>query len=198
MKKLIALFIAASLNPALAFCDQSSATTGEKPDKFHFKINNIALYQSHAPCKPHEATYAAIEPNTPARILLECAIERDSDLIRITFSSDGKNIVRVVRTQYLKAGDPEPVELIKAAVRYYGKPNQIDERNLLANYGNAYSVSYANRFPMINRNGSGIGLLIKGFPCGDGTFGTEDCKGSGIRFIRYDLIDVPALVSRHA
>lgn len=193
MKTLIVLFLVISLNPLMAFCDQSSDAAREESHKFHLRVDNISLYQSYAPCKPHEITYDAIPPNALAKILLECSIDRDSDVIKITFSSDGKSIVRVLRTQYLKSRDPVSVELIKSAVKFYGRPNKIDEGNMLVNYGNAYSVSYSNRLPMITRNESGIGLLIKGYPCGDGTFGTEDCKGKGIRFIRYDLIDVSAL-----
>jgi hypothetical protein len=166
---------------------------GTEPNKFHLKVANIGLHQSHAPCKPHEMTYDSLPSNTPARIMLECVIDRDSEQINITFSADGKKIVRVTRTQYLKSGDPQSVEVMKAAVKFYGQPNQFDEANLLANYGSAYSVSYSNRVPIITRNKSGAGLLITGYPCGDGTFGTEDCKGKGARFIRYDLVDAHEL-----
>jgi hypothetical protein len=193
MKTLIVLFLVISFNPLLAFCDQSSDAAREESHKFYLKVDNISLYQSHAPCKPHEITYDAIPPNVPAKILLECSIDRDNDVVKISFSSDGNSIVRVMRSQYLKPIDPESVELIKAAVKFYGQPNKVDEGNLLVNYGGAYSVSYSNRFPIIIQNKSGIGLIIKGYPCGDGTFGTEDCKGKGTRFIRYDLIDVSAL-----
>lgn len=190
MNKLIAIFLLASLNPAQA---SSNGDAVEKPEGFHLKIDNISLHQSHAPCKPHEITYDSAAANTQARILLECSIDSGSDSIRFTFSSDRKDIVRIVRNQYLKTGDPEPVDVIRAAVKFYGKPNQIDEANLLANFGNAYSIAYANRFAIISRNAAGMGLLIKSYPCGDGSFGTEDCKGKGTRFVRYDLIDAAAL-----
>ena len=185
-----------------AFCDNASGAKNDSElsgvakgelSNFPLKVKNIGLHQPNAPCKPHKNTYESVSPNT-SMIVLECFIESRSDIVKVTFSSDGKNVVRVLRTQYLKPEDPESVELIKAAMKFYGRPSQIDERNTLANYGNAYSVSYSSKhYPMISKNETGIGLLIKGYPCGDGTFGTEDCKGKGTRFIRYDLIDVPAL-----
>ena len=193
VKTLITIFFVIFLNPFPAHGDQSSDQVGGAPNKIHLKVANIGLHQSHAPCKPHEKTYDALPSTTPARIMLECVIDRDSEQINIAFSSDGKNIVRVTRTQYLKSGDPQSVEVMKAAVKFYGQPNQFDEANLLANYGSAYSVSYSNRVPIITRNKSGAGLLITGYPCGDGTFGTEDCRGKGARFIRYDLVDAHAL-----
>lgn len=193
VKTLITIFLVIFLNPFPAHGDQSSAQVGDEPSKVPLKVANIGLHQSHAPCKPHEKTYDALPSNTPARIMLECVLDRDSEQINITFSSEGKNIVRVTRTQYLKSGDPESVDVLKAAVKFYGRPQQIDEANLLANYGNAYSLTYSNRVPVITRNNSGTGLLITGYPCGDGTFGTEDCKGKGARFIRYDLVDAHAL-----
>ena len=189
MKKLIAIFLLVSVYPAQA---SSNGEILDKPGSFHLKIDNIGLHQSHAPCKPHEIAYDAAD--THARILLECSIDSEKDTIRFTFSSDRKDIVRIVRNQYLKTGDPEPVDVIRTAVKFYGKPNQIDQANLLANYGNAYAVSYSSRFPIITRNAGGVGLLIKSYPCGDGSFGIEDCKGKGIRFVRYDLIDAAALI----
>lgn len=193
MKTLVAVFVAIFLNPLPANGDQTRGQPAGVSGKFNLKVANIALHQSHAPCKPREITHGAVPPDMTANIMLECVIDRDNEQINITFSSDGKSIVRVTRTQYLKSGDPESSDVFKAAVKFYGQPNQIDDANMLANYGSAYSISYTSHVPVISRNNSGTGLLIAGYPCGDGTFGTEDCMGKGTRFIRYDLIDVHAL-----
>jgi hypothetical protein len=39
-------------------------------------------------------------------------------------------------------------------------------------------------------NEDGIGLVIKGYICADGNYGTKNCEGLGIYVIEYDLVDV--------
>lgn len=194
----ILFFLAVPLFTTNALSAQSevaiSGIAKAAPAIFSLKVKNIGLNQTNAPCKPQEKFYAATSPNTSAMIVLECLVESQSDVIKISFSSDGKSVIRVLRTQYLKYEDPETVDFLKAAVKFYRHPGKIDEKNAFINYGNAYSVSYtSNHDPIISKNEAGIGLLIKAAPCGDGTFGTEDCKGKGARLIRYDLVDMPAI-----
>jgi hypothetical protein len=129
---------------------------------------------------------------TPVRIQLECSIGSDRDTTDIVFSADGKSVVRVTRKQYLLPSDPEPTKVVQAAVNFYGTPKEASEGNWLANYGDAYSISYNGNAASANMNSSGIGLLIKGNLCADGRFGTANCGNLGTTLINYDLIDIDA------
>lgn len=184
-------------NNASAANSNSGTSAIAKSDSVNLplKIKNIRLHQSSAPCKPRLNTYDdGISLKKAAMVVMECSIEDRNDKVKVTFSSDGKHVVRVLRTQYLKQDDPDSLDLIEIAIKFYGKPSQSDKMAAIANYGNAYLVTYSPKnYPIITKNKTGIGLLIRSYPCGDGSFGTEDCGGKGTRFIRYDLIDVSAL-----
>lgn len=157
--------------------------------KFPLKVRDIGLGQTKAPCKPQEATYVDILQK-PVRVQMQCTVGDRKDRVLVVFSIDGKSVVRVTRNQYLMPSDPEPRSVVNAAVAFYGTPTNYDEENWLANYGNAFSISYNGRRASTSMNNNGIGLLINGLSCGDGRFGTEDCGNLGTRVIKYDLVDV--------
>jgi len=159
-------------------------------DGYPLKIKGIALGDKTAPCSPEEYIYSDTIFNKPIRTALECFSGNSKDEINIIFSLDGSSIVRVKRKQYLGQSDPEPEEILEAAVGFYGTPTERDEGNWLALYDNAHSIEYDGEAAYASMNEDGIGLLIKGFICADGKYGTKNCEGLGIYLIEYDLVDV--------
>ena len=157
--------------------------------KSPLKVRDIGLGQTNAPCKPKETTYVDIVQK-PVRVQMQCNVGDRRDQVQVVFSIDGKSVVRVTRSQYLMPSDLEPKSVVNAAVAFYGAPTNYDEGNWLANYGNAFSISYNGRRANTSMNNNGIGLLIHGLLCGDGRFGTEDCGNLGTMLIKYDLVDV--------
>jgi hypothetical protein len=156
---------------------------------YPLKVMDIGLGLVRVPCKPKEETYVDILQK-PVRVQFECTVGTGADTTDVVFSSDGKTVVRVTRNQYLTPSDPEPKEVVKAAVNFYGEPKELSEDNWLANYGEAYTVSYNGNAASTSRNEVGVGLLIKGYICGDGNYGTADCGSLGTSLIKYDLIDI--------
>lgn len=159
--------------------------------KFPLKVKEVGLGEVQAPCEPKEETYVDLLQK-PVRIQLECSIGSDRDLTDVIFSIDGKRVVRVTRKQYLMPSDPEPGDVVNAAVKFYGQPKDYSEGNYLANYGDAYSISYNGNAASSSLNGMGIGLLIQGALCADGSYGTVKCGNKGTTMIKYDLIDIEA------
>lgn len=198
MKKFISQALLISLAFTLASCGKkedsnsgASAVSVAQPEqlKFPLKVKDVGLGVVKAPCTPREETYVDILQK-PVRTQLECNVGSGRDVTQITFSSDGKSVVRVLRKQYLMPSDPEPGAVVQSAVAFYGNPSSVDEGNWLANYGDAFTISYYGRRASHDMNDAGIGLLIKGFLCADGNFGTERCGDLGTSVIKYDLIDV--------
>ena len=165
--------------------------------KFPLKVKDIGLGVVKAPCEPKDDTYVDILQK-PVRLQLECAIGTERDSTDIVFASDGKTVVRVTRNQYLNPSDPEPLEILKAAINFYGEPDASSGRDWLVNYGDAYRIVYhpmSNMTASAELNDSGIGLLIKGYLCADGIRESRNwvqCGSLGTRLIKYDLIDVIA------
>jgi hypothetical protein len=156
---------------------------------YPLKVKDIGLGLVRVPCTPKEETYVDILQK-PVRVQFECSIGTGADTTDIVFSGDGKKVVRVTRNQYLTPSDPEPGEVVKAAINFYGSPKDFSEGNWLANYGDAYTISYNGNAASTSRNEAGSGLLIKGYLCADGNYGTVKCGSLGTRLIKYDLIDV--------
>lgn len=157
--------------------------------KFPLKVKDVGLGIVKAPCTPSEETYVDILQK-PVRVQLECTVGSGADVSQVIFSVDGKSVVRVLRKQYLTPSDPEPGNIVKSAVAFYGTATNFDEGNWMANYGEAYAISYDGRRASTSMNDSGFGLLIKGYMCADGNYGTERCGNLGTSVIKYDLIDV--------
>jgi hypothetical protein len=107
----------------------------------------------------------------------------------VFFSADGKRVIRVSRTQFLKLDDPATAAVLKEATRFYGAPKVADLPNETLVYGNAFSLTRKGNAVDLTRNSCGTGLLIMGQACGDGSFGLSDCKGLGVRYVSYDLVD---------
>jgi hypothetical protein len=206
VKKLFSQALLISLFVTLASCGKkddsttkdSSPSNGAAPAvtvaqpeqlKFPLKVKDVGLGIVKAPCTPGEETYVDILQK-PVRTQLECTLGSGADETQIIFSSDGKSVVRVLRKQYLMPSDPEPGAIVKSAVAFYGNPTNFDEGNWMANYGEAYTISYDGRRASTTMNDAGVGLLIKGYMCADGNWGTERCGNLGTSVIKYDLIDV--------
>ena len=153
-----------------------------------FKIKGIALGDTTAPCSPTEYTYSDIL-GTPVRTAMECYSGTSTDEINVVFSLDDGSVVRVIRKQYLSQSDPDPSDILEAAIGFYGPPTTRDEGNWLALYDNSHSLEYYGQAVSASRNDHGIGLLINGFICADGSSGTKDCGGLGVYVIEYDLVD---------
>lgn len=159
--------------------------------KYPLKVKDVGLGVVITPCKPKEETYVDILQK-PVRIQLECTVGIESDSTDIIFSSDGRSVVRVTRKQYLTPSDPEPSEIVKAAINYYGPPKDFSDGNWLANYGDAYTITYNGNAASASLNETGMGLLVKGYLCADGNWGTVKCGNLGTRLIKYDLVDIDA------
>jgi hypothetical protein len=157
--------------------------------KFPLKVKDVGLGQVQAPCTPSEESYVDIMQK-PVRIQLECTIGSGADTTDIVFAGDGKTVVRVTRKQYLTPSDPEPSEVIKAAINFYGTPKDASDGNWIANYGDAYTITYNGNAASVNLNEAGTGLLVKGYFCADGNYGSVKCGNLGTRLIKYDLIDI--------
>ena len=200
MRPLKTLIITSTLMALLACGDKSpqpslsSAQSSVFIEQLNFplKIKDIGLGVVRTPCEPKDDTYVDILQK-PVRLQLECTIGTERDSTDIVFASDRKTVVRVTRNQYLNQSDPEPLEILKAAINFYGEPDASSGRDWLVNYGNAYRIIHdpmSNMSASAELNDSGIGLLIKGYLCADGNWRTVKCGSLGTRLIKYDLIDV--------
>jgi hypothetical protein len=156
---------------------------------YPLKVKEIGLGLVRAPCTPNEDTYVDILQK-PVRTQFECTIGAGADSTDIIFAGDGKTVVRVTRNQYLMPSDPEPGEVVKAAISFYGTPKDASEGNWIANYGDAYTIIYNGNAASASLNDAGTGLLVRGYLCGDGNYGTAKCGNLGTRLIKYDLVDV--------
>lgn len=146
---------------------------------YPLKVKDIGLGLVKVPCTPKEETYVDILQK-PVRLQLECSIGSSIDKTDIVFASDGRTVVRVTRNQYLTPSDPEPGDVVNAAIKFYGNPKDISDGNWIANYGDAYTVTYNGNRADSSLNDAGIGLLIKGYICADGNYGTVDCGGGWV------------------
>jgi len=156
---------------------------------YPLKVKEIGLGLVRAPCTPKEDTYVDILQK-PVRTQFECTIGAGADSTDIIFAGDGKTVVRVTRNQYLMPSDPEPKEVLQSAISFYGTPKDVSEGNWLANYGDAYTITYNSNAASASLNEAGTGLLIRGYLCADGNYGTAKCGSLGTRLIKYDLIDL--------
>lgn len=157
--------------------------------KYPLKVKEVGLGKSRTPCSPSEETYVDMFQK-PIRVQMECSFGEQRDETQVVFSIDGKSVVRVTRKQYLMPSDPEPEVIVKSAISFYGVPISQDDGNWLANYGEAYTISYEGKRASTSMNPNGVGLLIKGFMCADGNWGTENCGNLGTSVIKFDLVDV--------
>jgi hypothetical protein len=199
--KLEKLLIISATVISIAGCGEkgASSSVGSAPTPastfveqliYPLKVKDVGLGLVQAPCSPSEESYVDIMQK-PVRTQLECTIGGGADSTDIIFAADGKTVVRVTRNQYLTPSDPEPSEVVKAAINFYGQPKDFSDGNWLANYGDAYTVTYNGNAASASQNESGIGLLVRGFLCADGNYGTVKCGSLGTRLIKYDLIDIP-------
>jgi uncharacterized protein len=166
---------------------------------YPLKVKDIGLGLVQVPCLQKEETYLNLIQK-PVRVQFECTIGFGFDTTDVVFSSDGKTVVRVTRNQYLTSSDPEPSEVIKAAMNFYGTPKDFSERNWLANYGDAYTVTYNGNVASASINKSGVGLLVRGYLCNDdeawhGGFIVK-CINSATRLIKYDLINIDGFMQQ--
>ena len=162
---------------------QSLLAESEKVSRFPLKVNKLKLGTDGAPCSPKEYTYSDIL-NKPVRTQFECEFGSGSDTTEVIFAGTDGAIVRVTRKQYVRLDEID--DTYAAAINFYGTPNYQDGGNWLANYGSAFKVSN-NRATLVD---GGVGLLIQGFLCGDGRYGTVKCGNKGNIMIKYDLVDV--------
>ena len=162
---------------------QSLLAESEKVSRFPLKVNKLKLGTDGAPCSPKEYTYSDIL-NRPVRTQFECEFGSGSDTTEVIFAATFGTIVRVTRKQYVRLDEID--DTYAAAINFYGTPNYQDGGNWLANYGSAFKVSN-NRATLVD---GGVGLLIQGFLCGDGRYGTVKCGNKGNIMIKYDLVDV--------
>ena len=162
---------------------QSLLAESEKVSRFPLKVNKLKLGTDGAPCSPKEYTYSDIL-NKPVRTQFECEFGSGSDTTEVIFAATFGTIVRVTRKQYVRLDEID--DTYAAAINFYGTPNYQDGGNWLANYGSAFKVSN-NRATLVD---GGVGLLIQGFLCGDGRYGTVKCGNKGNIMIKYDLVDV--------
>lgn len=157
--------------------------------KFPLKVKDVGLGLVRAPCAPSEETYVDVMQK-PVRIQLECTVGSGSDSTDVVFAADGKSVVRVTRKQYLLPSDPAPGDVVKAAINFYGVPKEASDGNWLANYGDAFTITANGNAASASLNEAGTGLLVKGFLCADGSYGTVKCGNLGTSLIKYDLIDI--------
>ena len=162
----------------------------------NLKVKNVGLGAGPAPCTPEEATYVDIVQK-PVRLQFECSFGSREDETQVVFAADRKTVVSVTRRQFLKPSDPEPSEVVKAAIRFYGPPVFHDDGNWTAMYGNPYTHSYNGKRINLSRNDQGVGLLIKGQLCADGSFGTARCGNLGTTLIEFELVNRPALLKSY-
>ena len=162
---------------------QSLLAESEKVARFPLKVNKIKLGTDKAPCSLKEYTYSDFL-NKPVRTQFECEFGSGSDTTEVIFAATFGTIVRVTRKQYVRLDEID--DTYAAAINFYGTPNYQDGGNWLANYGSAFKVS-DNRATLVD---GGVGLLIQGFMCGDGRYGTVKCGNKGNIMIKYDLVDV--------
>ena len=162
---------------------QSLLAESEKVARFPLKVNKLKLGTDRAPCSPKEYTYSDFL-NKPVRTQFECEFGSGSDTTEVIFAATFGTIVRVTRKQYVRLDEID--DTYAAAINFYGTPNYQDGGNWLANYGSAFKVS-GNRATIVD---GGVGLLIQGFLCGDGRYGTVKCGNKGNIMIKYDLVDV--------
>ena len=162
---------------------QSLLAESEKVARFPLKVNKIKLGTDKAPCSLKEYTYSDFL-NKPVRTQFECEFGSGSDTTEVIFAATFGTIVRVTRKQYVRLDEID--DTYAAAINFYGTPNYQDGGNWLANYGSAFKVS-GNRATLVD---GGVGLLIQGFLCGDGRYGTVKCGNKGNIMIKYDLVDV--------
>ena len=162
---------------------QSLLAESEKVARFPLKVNKLKLGTDRAPCSLKEYTYSDFL-NKPVRTQFECEFGSGSDTTEVIFAATFGTIVRVTRKQYVRLDEID--DTYAAAINFYGTPNYQDGGNWLANYGSAFKVS-GNRATLVD---GGVGLLIQGFLCGDGRYGTVKCGNKGNIMIKYDLVDV--------
>ena len=165
---------------------QSLLAESEKVARFPLKVNKLKLGTDRAPCSPKEYTYSDFL-NKPVRTQFECEFGSGSDTTEVIFAATFGTIVRVTRKQYVRLDEID--DTYAAAINFYGTPNYQDGGNWLANYGSAFKVSGKGNLSATLIDG-GVGLLIQGFLCGDGRYGTVKCGNKGNIMIKYDLVDV--------
>ena len=165
---------------------QSLLVESEKVARFPLKVNKLKLGTDRAPCSLKEYTYSDFL-NKPVRTQFECEFGSGSDTTEVIFAATFGTIVRVTRKQYVRLDEID--DTYAAAINFYGTPNYQDGGNWLANYGSAFKVSGKGNLSATLVDG-GVGLLIQGFLCGDGRYGTVKCGNKGNIMIKYDLVDV--------
>ena len=165
-----------------------SNVTYAENEKHPLLIKGIGLGEVKLPCKPRPVKFESSYDGHIEKILLKCSVTENKDSIEITFSSDGKKIVRVLRQQYLTAPDPEPVDVMNAAIKFYGNPNE-SKANTFAIYGDAHTCNKCVTDMKANDFGKGLLVCISsGWNIGRRTFHNDD---SGVV---YELIDMPAFL----
>jgi hypothetical protein len=160
------------------------------------KVKSVGLGAVSVPCTPEEASYVDIMQK-PVRLQYECSFGPRNDETQVIFAADRKTVVSVLRRQFLTPSDPEPSEVLQAAIRFYGPPVIQDDGNWAAMYGNPYNYNYTGKRIHFSRNDQGIGLLIDGKLCADGKYETAQCGNLGTKLIEYRLVNQPALLKSY-
>lgn len=177
--------------PPAATAPPASPSTATKPalhsEDIKLKIMGVGLGDASAPCKPKNVVHREL---TPPAMLMECSFGKPKDRVTVYFSTDGRRVVRVVRTEYLRRTQIDAIFVLRKAIEFYGRPDQSEEKYMFANYGDAFRITHLSGATQITPNDAGAGLLITHDLCGDGMILTEDCHGLGDYLIRFNLIDV--------
>ncbi len=196
--------------------NEASSAVPEQPNyedpKFPLLVKGIGVGQVKLPCTPKETTDPA------GRDMLKCVVYEDDsrNMIDVTFSFDGKKVIRVERSQYVDLADPQVNDVLQEAVAFYGEPQELDVEEWFVRYGNAHAPLASDEY---FAKPDGIGMRIKGYWCkksvdrdfcdftGSGasafgqqmecynrqTIGTANCPGLHDAVMEYDLIDGPEM-----
>ena len=126
----------------------------------------------------------------------------ESDITYVTFASDKKNVVQIVRHQYIgwnyRTQFSNMEDLLNAAIDHYGPPTYISPSNSFMYYGDLATVNDYGRVQK-KKDMQGSGLLIQERRCGvEVSSGRvlSVCPGNqsiSDTQIIYDLVDLPKL-----
>jgi hypothetical protein len=157
-------------------------------DKKQLLINGIGLGKVKLPCQPKPVEYQSSYDGHIEKILLKCTLRKERDSTEITFSADGKRVVRVLREQYLRNTDPYPADIIKAAINFYGTPREI-KPNSYAIYGDAHYCDGCVTDLKVNDYGTGLVVCnSSGWNIGRRIFSNND------HGVVYELVNMPELI----
>lgn len=177
---------------AFAFLIVTTTSHCYADDKHPLLIKGIGLGKVKAPCIPSPVKFLSNYDGHIEKILLKCSLNKEHDSTEITFSSDGKRVVRVLREQYLADTDPDPTDVMKAAINFYGTPTDF-KGNSFAIYGDAHSCNGCVTDIKTNDYGKGLVICISnGWDFGRRYFRSDSNS------VVYELIDMPEFLKANS